>query len=387
LLTGQVPFAADSLEGVLEKVVRGDCPPARQVKPAVPAALEAVCNKAMAIDPEQRYESARALAEEVERWLADEQVLAYREPLTDRLRRWSRRHRSLVSGGVALLLAGVLGLALGLWAVAHEQAHTAAQRDRAIKAEAHASANLEQAQANLKLAKKAVDECFNVAKNDPLFQEPRMEKARKLLLKKTLPFYKNFRSQRPDDRGLQMEEADQWFRVAYIEHVLVQATEARQAYEKTCELQQKLVKANPGVPGYQQDLASTHNNLAMLLRDLGKREQALKEYRQARDICSKLVKEHPEVPEYQRVLADTHINLGILLSDLGKPEEALKDYRQARDIQSKLVQAYPEVSQYQNDLASAHYNLGILRSAQGKRQQALKNYQQARDIYTPRGAE
>ena len=47
-----------------------------------------------------------------------------------------------------------------------------------------------------------------------------MEKARKLLLAKALPFYRQFRSQKPEDPGLQREEADQLFRVGYIEGVL-----------------------------------------------------------------------------------------------------------------------------------------------------------------------
>ena len=47
----------------------------------MPPALEAVCLKAMALRPEDRYASARALADDVEHWLADEPVSAYREPL------------------------------------------------------------------------------------------------------------------------------------------------------------------------------------------------------------------------------------------------------------------------------------------------------------------
>src|SRR5262249_6192793 len=148
------------------------------VRPDVPAALEAVCQKALAREPKDRYASARALADDVEHWLADEPVGAYPEPIADRARRWGRRHRSAVTGGVVLLLAGVLGLALGLWLVNREMGRTARQRDRAMAAEAQAEANLGQAEENLKLARDAIDECFNVAKTDPVFQGPRMEKAR-----------------------------------------------------------------------------------------------------------------------------------------------------------------------------------------------------------------
>src|SRR5207248_9383504 len=96
-----------------------------------------------------------ALAEEVERWLGDEPVLAHREPVAARLRRWGRRHRTLVAAGMALLAAGVLGLVLGLWAVALEQGRTARALDWAVLAEEKARANLAQAEANLYRAVKA----------------------------------------------------------------------------------------------------------------------------------------------------------------------------------------------------------------------------------------
>ena len=57
----------------------------------------------MAERPEDRYASAADLAEDIERWLADEPVLAYREPVPARLARWGRRHKPIVAGAAALL--------------------------------------------------------------------------------------------------------------------------------------------------------------------------------------------------------------------------------------------------------------------------------------------
>src|SRR5262249_7292362 len=148
----------------------------------------------------QRYGSARELAGEVERWLADEPVLSYREPLGTRLRRWGRRNRTIVTAALVLLLASVVGLSLGLWAVRQEQRETAYQRDQARKAEEEARTQLARAEANLELARKAVDECFGLAEKHPLFQAGHMKRVKKLLLEKTLPFYKHFRAQKPEDR-------------------------------------------------------------------------------------------------------------------------------------------------------------------------------------------
>jgi serine/threonine protein kinase len=115
LLTGQPPFADADLGRVLQKVQQGDFEPPRQRKRDVPPALEAICLKAMACRPEDRYASPRELAEDIEHWLADERVSAYAEPWTSRLGRWSRQHRVMVGSAAAaaailttIVIAGIL---------------------------------------------------------------------------------------------------------------------------------------------------------------------------------------------------------------------------------------------------------------------------------------
>jgi serine/threonine protein kinase len=80
LLTGRAPVETDDLGAVLQAVQRGEFPPPRRLDSSIDRALEAVCLKAMAVRPEGRYASPRTLAEDLERWLADEPVSAYREP-------------------------------------------------------------------------------------------------------------------------------------------------------------------------------------------------------------------------------------------------------------------------------------------------------------------
>ncbi len=91
-----------------QKVRTGDIVRPREVNPAVPRALEAICRKGMALDPDLRYPSARALAEDVERWLADAPVSVLREGVADRLRRFARRHRTAVLTAMGGLLAVAL---------------------------------------------------------------------------------------------------------------------------------------------------------------------------------------------------------------------------------------------------------------------------------------
>jgi formylglycine-generating enzyme required for sulfatase activity/tRNA A-37 threonylcarbamoyl transferase component Bud32 len=108
VLTGQPPYRGAGLGAVLTQVRRGSPPAPTHVRRGVPRALAAVCLKAMARSPADRYPGAGEVAREVERWLADQPVTAYREPLPVRLARWTRRHRTpvAVAGFVLLTLIG-----------------------------------------------------------------------------------------------------------------------------------------------------------------------------------------------------------------------------------------------------------------------------------------
>jgi formylglycine-generating enzyme required for sulfatase activity/tRNA A-37 threonylcarbamoyl transferase component Bud32 len=121
LLTGRAPFREDDLGLLLQKVQKGDLPRPRLLNPAVSPALEAICLQAMALAPEARYPSPAALAEDLEHWLADEPVAAYHEPLFARLGRWARRHRTAVTGTVALLVTAVTALAISTVLIGREQ--------------------------------------------------------------------------------------------------------------------------------------------------------------------------------------------------------------------------------------------------------------------------
>ncbi len=108
LLTGRPP-AEGAIDDVLRAVQRGDVTPPRRHDPRIDRALEAVCLKAMAHKPADRYASAKALAEDIERWMADEPVTARREPWTRTTVRWLTRHRTGVTAAGAAVLVALAG--------------------------------------------------------------------------------------------------------------------------------------------------------------------------------------------------------------------------------------------------------------------------------------
>jgi serine/threonine protein kinase len=136
LLTGRAPFADPDTAVMLQKVQRGDFPKPGAWNSWAPPALEAICLKAMARKQENRYSSPRALADDIEHWLADEPVSAWPEPVTVRAGRWMRRHKPLVSGAAAALLVGLIALTGGtIWYQGHqaEAARKLALTEQAVR--------------------------------------------------------------------------------------------------------------------------------------------------------------------------------------------------------------------------------------------------------------
>jgi eukaryotic-like serine/threonine-protein kinase len=120
LLTGQPPFPGGNRLEILHNISHQEPRAPRAVNPDVPVDLEAIVLKCLEKEPSARYDSARAFAEDLERFLQGDAVLARRAGLGYRLRRRLRKHRLLVS--VATLALLLVAVALGQAALTRRQA-------------------------------------------------------------------------------------------------------------------------------------------------------------------------------------------------------------------------------------------------------------------------
>ena len=168
LLTGKPPFERGDVFAILQAVGKGDFPPPRHHDPSIDRALEAVCLKAMALAPAARYASARELADDVERWAADEPVSARREPVVERVRRWGRQHRTAMTATVALLVTALIASTLAAVLISREQTRTASERNKS--------------EAYFALARRAVDEQLTKVSDNILINQPGLQSLRAELL-------------------------------------------------------------------------------------------------------------------------------------------------------------------------------------------------------------
>lgn len=113
VIAGRPPFVADVPWKVLVMSAVDDPPPLGRVKPGVPKAIETIVMKCLERDPARRYDSARALAEDLQRALAGEQLQARRASWGRRLWKTAVQHKVL-SVSLAALVMGALALG-GVW--------------------------------------------------------------------------------------------------------------------------------------------------------------------------------------------------------------------------------------------------------------------------------
>jgi len=124
LLTGRAPFRGASAMETLHRVANDEPARPRSLNQDAPADLETICLKCLEKDPLRRYPTARALAEDMGRFLAGEPVQARPASFGRRAVSWARRHPAVLAGAAALALFALAGFAFFL---AEENAFLRAQ--------------------------------------------------------------------------------------------------------------------------------------------------------------------------------------------------------------------------------------------------------------------
>jgi serine/threonine protein kinase/Flp pilus assembly protein TadD len=392
LLTGAVPFSRQELgkAGLAEmlRVIKEREPPKpstrlshsgtlpsiaaqRQTEPKKLAALvrgelDWIVMKALEKDRGRRYETANGFAQDVQRYLAGEPVLAAPPSATYRLRKLVRRNRGPVLAAALVLLAlvaGIVGTTFGMFRADEARGREAEQRAKAERARDR--------------TRQALDAMTSSVTGDSLTTQQALSAEQKQFLTGVLAYYQEFAGDKADDEASRSRTAQAASRVGQIEYRLGRTTEAAAAFRQARDGYAKLAADFPAVPQYRQELALSHDNLAVQLAGLGKEAEAEQQYLKALALQEKLAADFPAVPQYRKELAASHNNLGILLRDLGKRPEAERQYRKALHLREKLVKDFPAVPPYRRDLAASHNNLGILLRDLGKEAQAEPQYRQA----------
>ena len=326
-MTGKPPFEGDDIGEVLRKVQRGEFAPPRQLDPSIDKALEAVCLKAMALKPEDRYASCRALAEDVERWMADEPVSAWSEPWTRTLLRWLTRHRTGVTGAAAALLAGVVGLSAVLAVQARANAALADKNTALLAANAKIAARYNLAVDAIKTFHTGVSEDF-------LLKEDKFKDLRDRLLKSAADFYEKLGALLKDDTDLPSRRAlvKANYEVADLADQVGRKEDALALHRRVLAGREALAELPGADPATAVDVARSLVAVGRRTGRHGKTDEALAAYERARSAVAAADGSPPEDAAARSAFADAGYAAGELLRTIGRTAEALRALEQARDL-------------------------------------------------------
>jgi tetratricopeptide (TPR) repeat protein len=382
----------------------------------------------MALRPQDRYASARDLADDIEHFLADEPVAAYREPWRVRSGRWVRRHKPTVAAVAAAVVAAVVLGGVGAW---HLERQAARQR-QGVEAALAEVARL-QGQARWAEARVALDQADNqLGPQGAEYLRVRLEQARRdldlvarldaiRLNRATLVEGRLDNSRADQDYeeafceagmvavGGDAAAAAEWVSGAAVREALVVALDdwagCAQSRQRRAWVLEVARRADPDPwrdrvrdPAVLSDAAAVAQLAAdkqaadqspQLLSLLGsglkgpEKERLLRaaQERHPGDFWINFGlgnalgegKKPAEAVGYLRAAlavrpgtAAVHNNLGIALRKQGKLDEAVAEYRKAIDLDPKF--------------AMPHMGLGLVLHAQGKLDEAVAEYRKAIDL-------
>jgi tetratricopeptide (TPR) repeat protein len=314
--------------------------------------LDWIVMKALEKDRNRRYETANGFATDVQRYLADEPVLACPPSAGYRLRKVARKYRSLLGTAAAFAVLLVVGAVVSAWLAV-----------RAHQAQLRAQKALEEAQTQRDRAGQAVDDMYTGVAEKWLTHQPRLQKVQAEFLQKALAYYEEFAQEEGSDPEARHRRGLAYKRVGDMQAKLGKHAEAEKAYQSAIGVLGPLAAQAKDVPQYAGDLARAKHNLGVLYARIGQATAAEKAYGEALASQEALATDSAP-PEYKKDLAVTWKDLGILLHETGRSKESEEAYRRALKIQQAAD--FPTEPDYRNDLAMTLLQLGEHFEAQGE---------------------
>ncbi|MCS7471579.1 serine/threonine-protein kinase [Stieleria sp. ICT_E10.1] len=318
LITGTTPIEGGTSIDVIKNVRSGKIRRMDRLNPVAPKPLASICAKAMALDREQRYENATDLADDIDRWMNDELVLAHaaHENALERAGRLIRRYRSWsISGAAALLMISIIAVGSALLI-------NRARRNEQL-AKVQAKQYQRDALGRYRDSREAIDKWL-VQSSDALEYFPGTQQVRKRLLEQAIGDYERLSKSPSADPALELERGRALVRVGELLQMQQDHDGAQRHFGSALEVFENRAGDPALRVAYDAEAAGTRIRIGVSLALQGRRADAEREYLDSIDALSNLAAESAD-DRARRLLASAHVNAGqfYLDSDTARAVEQL----------------------------------------------------------------
>lgn len=362
MLTGRPPFVGTTLLETLEMVRTKEPIAPTQLNPSVPRDLETICLKALQKEQPKRYESAEALADDLQRFLAGEPIKARPVSPAERFWRWCKRNPRVAALSFAVLLLMAMGVAgLGVANVKITRERDAKEEERRAAEEARTVAT-EQVTLALDTIKTLIHKVQNQLDN-----APRTQQLKKELLKSAAEGLDHVRQRAQGANSVEVAyavAAVHW-RMGLVFKDLGESEEAFKHIRHCHQINLDQLQAQPASDRAKSNLATSYSILGDMTLELQRDPAASLNYYQDAMRLREAVYRQPRDPQdgagakrVRQGLAETYSRMGATYMRNGDPRQARDYFRKTMALCEELVQRDPKDLIVLQDLARTYYAVG-----------------------------
>jgi serine/threonine protein kinase/Flp pilus assembly protein TadD len=371
LLTLQPAFGESDRSQLLKQIAFEEPRGLRKIDRHIPSELETIVLKAMAKNPEERYQTCQRLADDLRAFLDDKPIKAKPPTAWHRTLKWSRRHKPLVaSAGISTAALVVLSFAMLIYsnvAITRERnAKTAALQER--------TAALARAESNFNMVLAVIDRSLESIGDRTLADVPQMEKLRKKLLDDSLEFYEKLLAQNPGDPAVRFAVARVYVRVAHISQAFANWNDAIRQNEAAIAILEDLLRLEPSNASFRAELGTAYKQRgwnAMATSFHANAQEGARWPRRAVELFQGLHDEFPNNTTYRAALLEALLSLNVWSNGTKEKETLLARMLPLADSPHMNLRLLGEVK----------YTIAAIHLEHGRLDEAEESYRESIQIH------
>ncbi|MCR9245249.1 MAG: serine/threonine-protein kinase [bacterium] len=369
---GTDPKSRETLAHVLVEPPR----PLRELAPDVPPELLAICERAMARGPDQRYAVMLEFAEDLRAFLENRVVTAYATGPFAELGKWIRRNRALACASLIALLALAFGF---IWSeIQRQQAVT--NEARASREATRANTNADIAAENLEIAFEAGRDLLSTIGMHEIENDAGSDPIRRKALERALAYYERLRDLRGDDPRVDGYVARAQFEVAEILTMLGRTAEATAAWEAAAAATAQVAEKHGLTPELELRRLGIGAESHVRTLQNGDVRGAIPGLEEAVEKIAALRASGYEPVELVRRQSGFHYNLALAMFAIRNKAGALKHSAKTLELAREVAIARPDNPSALAMLGTSLMLRGKLMWQTGELDEAEARYQEGLDV-------